>query len=507
MVKVSRGDSKTSRHIEVELKFDVPDTVTSTPSFDGIDAVATVRREPALTLTAVYFDTPGRDLAARRIALRRRTGGHDAGWHLKLPGDESRRTEIHADLGGGGDDQVPDALRDIVLAIVRDRPLLPVAWITNHRTVDVLFGSDGNALAEFCDDRVIASTEEAGSEQRWREWELELAEGAIERGNADSRLLARLRKRLRAAGAAPSKHASKLMRTLGPSAGVFQPILGSGCPERRELDEQLESLLVWDRAVRADEEDAVHQMRVAVRAIRSLLQSLPASFGLTKESALLGELRELADTLGAARDAEVLADRYRRALDGLPGDLVRGPIRQRLVDGGREHYRAELSKSVRAMRSQRYFRLLDGLEALLLTDPDGSALTKSKRRARVAIHRGYRRVNEHAKTAAAADADHRDAELHAVRKSAKRLRYLAAAAGAKRVARAAKAVQSLLGDHHDSVVSRCHLLEQAGRAYLAGEDTFTYGLLYEREAAHARNSEQQLPGALRSLHKAVKDIG
>ena len=47
---------------------------------------------------------------------------------------------------------------------------------------------------------------------------------------------------------------------------------------------------------------------------------------------------------------------------------------------------------------------------------------------------------------------------------------------------AAKNIQRLLGDHQDSVVSRTHLAQQADVAHAAGEDTFTYGLLYQREA-------------------------
>ena len=43
------------------------------------------KRPPVQALDAVYFDTPGKDLARNRITLRRRTGGPDAGWHLKLP--------------------------------------------------------------------------------------------------------------------------------------------------------------------------------------------------------------------------------------------------------------------------------------------------------------------------------------------------------------------------------------------------------------------------------------
>ena len=40
----------------------------------------------------------------------------------------------------------------------------------------------------------------------------------------------------------------------------------------RAVAEQVEQLLVWDRAVRADAYDSVHQMRVTTRKIRSLLQ-------------------------------------------------------------------------------------------------------------------------------------------------------------------------------------------------------------------------------------------
>ena len=123
-------------------------------------------------LHAVYYDTPGLDLAARHITLRRRTGGTDASWHLKLPAE----------------------LRDIVLAIVRDRPLVAAARIATSRTIDVLYGSDGTALAEFSDDHVSASADGEDIEQRWREWELELAEDAIARGSADEQLLARLSK-------------------------------------------------------------------------------------------------------------------------------------------------------------------------------------------------------------------------------------------------------------------------------------------------------------------------
>jgi len=98
-----------------------------------------------------------------------------------------------------------------------------------------------------------------------------------------------------------------------------------------------------------------------------------------------------------------------------------------------------------------------------------------------------------------------DEALHKIRKRAKQLRYTAAALGVEKVAERAKAIQSLLGDHQDSVVSRTHLSQEATVAHRAGEDTFTYGVLFEQEADLARRSEEQLDAALKQLKKAVRD--
>jgi CHAD domain-containing protein len=98
-----------------------------------------------------------------------------------------------------------------------------------------------------------------------------------------------------------------------------------------------------------------------------------------------------------------------------------------------------------------------------------------------------------------------DVALHEIRKRAKQLRYTAAALGVEKVADRAKAIQSLLGDHQDSVVSRIHLLQEATVAHGTGEDTFTYGVLFQQEADLARRSEEQLDDALKQLRKAVRD--
>jgi CHAD domain-containing protein len=113
-------------------------------------------------------------------------------------------------------------------------------------------------------------------------------------------------------------------------------------------------------------------------------------------------------------------------------------------------------------------------------------------------------VRKAAKAAAqAADTD-RDEALHRIRKGAKRLRYTAAATGDDKISDRAKTIQTLLGDHQDSVVSRAHLSHQAEAAQADGEDTFTYGLLYQLEDDLARRSREQLDDALKKLHRTVR---
>ena len=507
---------KTSRHLEVERKFDVGESTVS-PSFEGIAAVARVEKSPIQSLDAMYFDTPSHDLARNKVTLRRRTGGTDAGWHLKLPAGPDARTEVRAPLDASDETTAPSQLLDVVLAIVRDRPLVPVARITTQRENQVLYGVDGAALAEFSDDHVTAwsagapgDSDSGPAEQHWREWELELAADNGDNGFADTELLNRLSNRLLDAGAAPAGHGSKLARVLGDTSrsnGTQPP----PDPVHRAVAGQIDQLLVWDRAVRADAPDAVHQMRVATRKIRSLLRDAQDSFGSSDSEWIQDELRELAAVLGVARDAEVLGERYQRNLDLMAPELVRGPVRERLVRGAARRYQTGLRRSLIAMRSQRYFRLLDTLDSLVaeVAVPPGG-----EERAPVTIDTAYKKVRKAAKAAAQVDEEGASAAeggehdsnvaLHRIRKRAKRLRYTAAATGADKVAEQAKVIQTLLGDHQDSVVSREHLIKQTEAAHVAGEDTFTYGLLFQREAELAESCHQQLDAALRKLAKAVR---
>ena len=295
---MAAGKRKPSRHTEIERKFAVVDSTVS-PSFDGLSAVGRVEQLPVAHLDAVYFDTPDHDLAAHKITLRRRTGGTDAGWHLKLPAGADARTEVRLPITAARE-SVPDELRDIVLAIVRDRSLQPVARIETERTVSMLYTPDDTELAEFCDDRVTATAGE--SLQNWREWELELVGADSAAADSGPEALDRLANRLFDAGAQPAGHGSKLAKVLAAARGGDAP---QAAPEptdkvHRAIAAHIAELIDWDRAVRADAFDSVHQMRVTIRKIRSLLQE---TGNLGEREWVLDELKLLAAVLGTARDA------------------------------------------------------------------------------------------------------------------------------------------------------------------------------------------------------------
>jgi CHAD domain-containing protein len=91
----------------------------------------------------------------------------------------------------------------------------------------------------------------------------------------------------------------------------------------------------------------------------------------------------------------------------------------------------------------------------------------------------------------------RDVALHEARKSARRARYAAEAARpaagkpARRFAKQMKKVQSVIGDHQDTVIARQAARELGIGAHLAGENAFTYGLLYERELHQAERLQAE----------------
>lgn len=494
---MTASGATTQDAVEIERKFDV-DESTSLPAFDGLPGVFRVGAPVELELDALYFDTEDLALAASRITLRRRSGGEDDGWHLKTLVDSDTRQEFHEPLGSDPE-TIPGRLLRQVRVHVRDRAVIPVVRLRSRRIVHRLFDAAGGVLAEVCDDRVRADglVPEAQSHQ-WREWEVELIGG-------DRNLLDAAQVLLTSSGAQPSAHASKLARALRDRP---QTLAESSRPDAKSSAGQvllayvattLRMLWTQDPRVRADEPDSVHQFRVALRRLRSALRTFRPLVDHEVADSLWRELTWMAGTLGVARDLQVLHDRIGTLISTEPLELILGPVSTRID----EHFVAELLATrldgLTSLDDTRYFRLLDALDSFLASPPlSGQASKPARHVVPDLIAREVKRLRARVRDSEAATPGiTRDRALHEVRKGAKRLRYAADAAApvghraASRLAAAAEEIQSLLGEHQDSVAARALLRRWAGQSQQPGDDLFSYGRLHAREECAAKDAEER----------------
>lgn len=197
-----------TRSLEVEIKLDV-DAETVAPDWCLLPGVAELSAPQVRELDARYFDTSDFALGRAGYALRRRTGGPDAGWHLKGPRQGAGRVELGWPLGEG--ESIPAALKAEIRRITDD-PLHPIARVRNRRLAVEMRDAAGGVVAEFLDDRVQTRDEATGTERAWREWEIELGPAAPPDAEGFLRLIADL---ARNAGARPASSESKIGRALG----------------------------------------------------------------------------------------------------------------------------------------------------------------------------------------------------------------------------------------------------------------------------------------------------
>ena len=213
---------------EVERKYDSAEGGTAAldavKTMTGTAGVAAVSQQDEQLLDAVYYDTADLRLIGAGITLRRRTGGEDAGWHLKLPAGADTRDEIRLPLAAPGaasgtaggraatpraraGGAVPEELAALVRAYTRGAALAPVVRIQTSRRVRRLLDGAGQALAEIAADHVSAEPADGSAATSWDEIEAELVTG----GPA---LLTAIEAQLRRAGARPAAAATKLQRAL-----------------------------------------------------------------------------------------------------------------------------------------------------------------------------------------------------------------------------------------------------------------------------------------------------
>lgn len=506
----------------------------------GIPGVAGLEEPATVTLDALYYDTADRRLSAHGVTLRRRTGGDDEGWHLKLPvrppgagrgpGGDVVRDEVRAPLS----DAVPPELCSLVRSRTRGAALEPLIRLRTRRALCRLLGADGQRLAEIAVDQVRAERVPPGpgTEFRWAEVEVELAAGG------DPGLLDLIESRLTAAALRPATAGSKLARALaatdaaarsargtepGASAGAEPGTAaepgpdgpGAGAVVLDYVRRQIAAVVALDPAVRLDAPDSVHRMRVATRRLRSAFRSYRTVLDRAVTDPVAAELKWLAGELGVDRDREVQTARLDAALDRVPEALRLGPVRDRVREWSDSRRTGSRSRLLAVLDGDRYLALLGALDVFLADPPvtaggvpvlRPAAARPADRVLGKAVLRDFDRLAGCLETAWATPAgDDRDHALHEARKAAKRARYAAEAARpglggpAATLAGRITEVQERLGDHQDSVLARATLRDLAAQAQAAGESTFTFGLLYGREEAGAAAIERALPGLWRRV--------
>src|SRR3954467_4435377 len=418
---------------EVEAKFRVH-APFQVPALTGEGTGVTTVDEPTVQeLRAVYWDSSDLRLAPEGITFPHRSGEGDGdGWHLKLPVQEAGlpdastgvREELHE---SGTEDVVPTGLHDLITVNVRGAVLGPVATLVTARSTYKLRGDGGEVRAELTDDAVsvLSQGHVAG---RFREIEVESIDGDVE-------VLRRVGDVLRAAGAVGGEFVPKVVRALGPQATADPD---PPPPAHVELDgparlalqailrRYVRAFMAQDPRLRRGEPDSVHQMRVAARRLRSALKTFAPLVDDAWAKSLREELAWVADSLGHARDSEVLLARLHRELDQLPQDLVLGQTRARIdseVGGDLEAARAEATQT---LRTDRYIALVDRL-----VDAAWDPLTT--RRAednagevlREGVESSWQRLARKASSLSTPGAS--DHHWHEARIAAKQLRYAAEA--------------------------------------------------------------------------------
>ncbi|MEP6526342.1 MAG: CHAD domain-containing protein [Nocardioidaceae bacterium] len=294
--------------------------------------------------------------------------------------------------------------------------------------------------------------------------------------------------------------------------------MGSGDPAGRQaiadpvldyISGQVARLHDAEGEVRASEPDGVHNMRVAVRRLRTALVVYGSMFGENLTELLAGELRWLGQTLAPSRDLEVIGDRLVAAMrddprlgaGDVPGHLAR-PLAQ-----AQEAARDQLIEALDSSRSQALQHALSGLRP----EPPGAArgVESHDPDLRQLADSTWSDLRTRATDAASASpASHeRDTALHELRKAAKRVRYALELVTRvdderrpedRRTLDALRDLQRVLGEHHDTVATR-EWLGTHPPSVAESRESAAHTRLLEHERLAAQRCEQEYESILRQV--------
>jgi hypothetical protein len=499
----------TDTYLEIERTYDLPDGA-ALPDLIGIDGILRTDRQQPIELDATYWDTERYDLVASQVTVRRRTGGTDAGWHIKRASSDTVRHEQHFPLT---DD--PDAVPVEVLAALfverRGRGLHPVVRIETTRTVTRLLDEDGDQVAELADDSVTATRLDDDAPDRprqWREVEVELTGVAEARA---AKVIEALDRRFADIGAGPAAVSSKLARGLaGAPAPRLQtaekPERGTAARVVTKRLRKLRSALVEGqiRAGSGDTQDLAAFARTAV-GISAILTVYREAFTEGPEfDAAVDAAEQLAIAAARANSADDLVGHLHRASTPQQDALIDAEARERILAATRERRDDALRDLVRFGATEPYVVLLDALDdAVERPEPTEWASRSPKKVAQDITGEWKPRVREAIRGAVGDDPLDEAADLEATEHAwaeTMRLRVAMDVLGddafAHSLWRRVSVASDVLTERVQSLLALAELRRIAAIAKRGDEDTFGYGVL---AGDRVRRAEESFDDAMQSL--------
>lgn len=483
--------------------------VLSVPGLFPLPDLADVARlEPRadVSLRETYHDAPDLRLVRAGLLLCHHTGERDPHWTLSLPGGD-----VETEPGSAAPEPVPARLRGLLTARLRGADAEPVAVLRTDRRAYRLRDAGSEPCGELVDD-TVSVLDGRRVAARFRELVL---------SGDDAGSSARVVEVLTAAGAVEEEPLPRVLRALGPRAAA-PPDVAPPAPPAADgpaealvaaaLRGALHGIVEADLAVRRGGDDAVHRLRVACRRLRSDLTTYSELVFPGAAAHLRAELAWLVDALGAARDLEVLRARLRRTAGADPLARLDADAVARIDALLVAEEEAASDAAGAAMRSGRYIALLDALAHWAVVPPTTDAARVPCREVVPSLlGAAWRRL---VRAVGALEPDDPDERWHDARIVAKRARYAAEAAvpvlgeAAARPARAAAALQDVLGEHQDAALAADRLLALAAGAPHDPGLVLTAGRLAERERAAVRRARARFPAvrAAATRRKVTKGL-
>lgn len=307
------------REIELKLLLDAEGETALQNALAGL--TWQVERKPVQSLRGVYYDTPDRALAARRIALRLRKEGRRWVQTAKMGGAISaglstpHEAECPAPGGRLSVDAIPDPeLRAAVEQAMAGAALEPVCETAIRRERSLIHGPFGGVVELASDAGEIRAGDRA---EPIREAELELKSG-------DPRDIYAVAKALFPAG--PIRFSRRTKAERGYALADGRPAVDPAPPAVTARDARLAPTQTTEAAAAAvlrscldqiagnvaaahasDAPEGPHQLRVGLRRLRTAAAVFRPVLGGPALDALDAAAKALAGEVGAVRDLDVLA--------------------------------------------------------------------------------------------------------------------------------------------------------------------------------------------------------